>query len=93
MNQPHPSLSRGSACLSVVAGDAGTDHIFPGMLPPAMARDNVVYGKLLGLLTAILAGVVVTMEDPKAGELPFGAGSPYKIAQFDYRRYREGIIN
>jgi hypothetical protein len=93
MNQPHPSLFRGPACLSVVAGDAGTDYIFPGMLSPAMAGDNMVYGKLLDLPTAILAGVAVTMEDPKSGKLPFGAGAPYKIAQFDYRRYGEGIIN
>jgi hypothetical protein len=84
MDQSHPSLFRGSACLTVVARDAGTDYIFPGMLPLAMARDNVVYSKLLSLLTTVLAGVVVTVEDPKACEFPFGVGSPYKIAQFDY---------
>ena len=51
----------------MVAVDTGTDHIFPGMLALTVARDNVVYGKLLALLTAILAGIEVAVENSKPG--------------------------
>ncbi len=57
----------GSACLTAIAGNAGTNHIFPGMMTAAIAGDDMVQGELPGLLTAILAGVPVTVEDLAAG--------------------------
>ena len=41
-NQSHPSLLRGSTCLSTVTGDTGTNDIFPSMLPASVSRDDVV---------------------------------------------------
>ena len=49
-----------------IAGYAGTDYIFPGVLTTPVPGDNVVQGKILGFLPAILTGVVVTIENLQA---------------------------
>ena len=51
-----------------VAGDAGANHIFPGVLTTPVAWNDVVQGKLPSFLTAILAGVVVAIENLKASQ-------------------------
>lgn len=72
----------------MVAGDTGADYIFPGVLAVKVARGDVVYGQLLALLAAILAGVVITVEDSKAGEPSFAVGTADIVVQLDYRRNR-----
>ena len=54
-------------CLAPVAGDAGADHILPDMLATPVAGDDMVKGKLMGLLATVLAGILVAVEDLKAG--------------------------
>jgi len=63
MLQSHSSFFRSFASLTTIAGYAGTDYIFPGVLTPPVPGDNVVQGKILGFLPAILTGVVVTIEN------------------------------
>ena len=63
----HVGFPRGSACLTAIAGYAGTNHIFPGMLTVAIAGDDMIQGEMPGLLSAVLAGVPVTVENLKAG--------------------------
>lgn len=58
-----------------ITGDTGADHIFPGVLAAAVSWDNVVQGKLSAFSAAILAGVVVTVENAKAGQLSLLSGA------------------
>lgn len=51
----------------------------------------MVYGKLLGLFTTILAGMLVTVKNLKAGEFSLGAGTFDHIVQLDYRGHRKGF--
>ncbi len=90
--QLHSGLLGGSACLVTVAGDAGADHVLPGVLTALVSWNNMVYGKLPAFLTAVLAGMVVTVKDPKARQPSLGSGTLNHVGQFDYRGYRENII-
>ena len=58
-----------------IAGYAGADHILPVMLATSVSRDDMVQGKLAGLLAAILAGVAVAVENLKASQLSLAAGT------------------
>ena len=58
-----------------IAGYAGANHILPVMLAIAVSRDDMVQGKLAGLLAAILAGVAVAIENLKASQLSLAAGT------------------
>ena len=58
----HPCFAWRLTRLVPVAGDAGTDHIVPDMLPATPPGNDVVEGQLLRLMTAILARVVVPVE-------------------------------
>ena len=58
-----------------IAGYAGTNHIFPDVFTTSVSRDDMVQGKLMGLLATILAGILVTVENLKAGQPSLGAGT------------------
>lgn len=62
VQQSHPCFIRCTSAFVPVARDAGADHIVPGVLATSPTRHNVIQGKLLGLMAAILAGVLVTVE-------------------------------
>jgi hypothetical protein len=61
------------------------------MLAAPVAGDDVVYGKLPGFLTAILAGVPVTVENLGASQLSFPVGTLDHVSEADYRRQRETV--
>ena len=61
--EPEPDLLEEMATLAMVAGLAGGDEVLPGVAAAAMARDDVVEGKVVGLAAAVLAGVPVPGED------------------------------
>lgn len=61
--QFHISFIRGPAGFTTVTGGAGTDYIFPGMLTSPIAGNHMVEGKLSGLSTAVLAGMLVSVEN------------------------------
>ena len=61
------------------------------MLAAPVAGDDVVYGKLPGFLTAILAGVPVTVENLGASQLSFSVGTLDHVSEADYRRQRETV--
>jgi len=93
-DQFHPSFLWCPACLTPIAGYAGTDNILPGMLPAPVTRDNMVKGKVTGYLTTILAGILVTFEYFKSGHLPDRPMWTLNHSrQADYRRYREFIVD
>ena len=59
----HSSFRRSAPRLPPIAGFAAADHILPGVFTLAMTRDDMVQSQLLGLLPAVLAGVLVPAED------------------------------
>ena len=75
-----------------IAGYASASHIFPRVLASKMSWDNMVQGKLPDLLTAILAGILVAVENLKASQLPFRPGTLNHMGYSDYRGHRENII-
>lgn len=60
--ESHPCFIGSTSALVPVAGNTGTDHIVPGMFPTPPPWNNVVQGKLPGLLTTILADVMVAIK-------------------------------
>ena len=60
VQQCHPRLVRRPPAFVPVAGNAGADYVVPGMFSTPPAWNNVVQGKLLGLASAVLTGVLVT---------------------------------
>jgi hypothetical protein len=68
-DKPHVYLLRGMPCFATVAGDTTTNHILPDMLATTVARDYVIQSQLFALLSAILASIVIPIENPEAGEL------------------------
>ena len=81
----HSSLLRSPAGLAPVTGDAATDYVFPGVLTTPVARNDMVQGKLPGFLTAILAGVLVAVENLKASQLSISSERALnQIGQSDY---------
>jgi hypothetical protein len=72
-NQCHVSLMRKAIALSRIARNTGADDVFPRGQAAFVARQDVIEVQLLTLenLAAILAGVVVTLEDVVAGKLYF----------------------
>ena len=63
------------------------------MLAAPVAGDDVVYGKLPGFLTAILASIPVTVENLKASQFSFPVGTLNHVSKADYRRQGKAIIN
>lgn len=66
----HPGLMWCVSRLSVIAGDAGADHVFPRMRSAPVTRHYVVQGELLCFTAAIKAGIVVPQEDLFARQPP-----------------------
>src|SRR5476651_1800277 len=65
MEELQAGLARRPVALAAVAGDAGADDVFPRGFAAPVARDDVVEIEVLAveLMAAILAGVVVALED------------------------------
>ena len=55
----HPGFWWCASRFMMIAGDAGANHIFPGMSSTTGARHYVVQGELLCFTAAIKAGIVV----------------------------------
>jgi hypothetical protein len=78
------------AALSAIAVWAGAHQVFPIVLASVVAWDNVVYGQVLGLMTTVLAGVVISSENLFLSELNPGAGPPDYGGQLYHRRAQKG---
>src|SRR4051794_226957 len=57
------------AALAVIARLARGDQVLPCVAPTAVARDHVIEGQVVGLASAVLAGVAIACEDLAAGQL------------------------
>ena len=67
----------------------GTDDILPGMHSTLVARDDMVNGKLVSILAAVLAGIVVATEHLEPGQLSLGAGTLDYMGETYYGRHLE----
>jgi hypothetical protein len=83
--QFHACYFGGTPCLALIAGPACAYHVIPGMFASQAARDNVVYGEVSGLLTAILAGIIVSNKHLTPAQLPLYAGTFDHVNQADHR--------
>ncbi len=68
IGQSHPRFLKRQAAFAVIAGWAGSHNIRPHVGATHVTRQNVVDGEVGGLLSAVLAGIVVAAEDLAAGE-------------------------
>ena len=89
VQQLQPGLRRRAVALAAVAGHARADNVFPRRFAAAIARNNVVEIEVLAveLDPAILAGVVVALEDIVPRELHFLFRHPIKEKQQDHLRH------
>ena len=69
-NEAHSRFVRCSASLSVVAGKAGSDNIFPGSLPSLDLRSHMIERQVFGRIfyPAILTGIFISLINVGAGE-------------------------
>ncbi len=56
-------LSQRTATFAVVARSACSHHVVPGVLAAAMTRHHMVQRQVVPPFAAVLAGVVVALED------------------------------
>jgi hypothetical protein len=88
----HPRLLRSTTGLAAVARLAATDNILPSVSAPSMSGDDVIKSQLLGLLAAVLTGVVISTEDLDAGELSRCMGAFDQGSKVYDRRNRNGAM-
>jgi hypothetical protein len=93
MQQLHPCFIRTAPTFAPITGDAGTDHIVPGVLSTPTPRNNVVQGKFFRLPAAILAGVLVAIEYLEPAQFPLMTRPINHIDQPDYGRYLKHLVN
>ena len=69
-NQMQPRFERGAVGFARVARDAGTDDILPSRRAASVTRNDVVEIEIVAIksLSAVLAGVLVPLENVVAGE-------------------------
>jgi len=61
----HARLMRKAVAFFGVTRNAGADNVFPGRLPPAVTRENVIQIEIIALKNqpAVLTGIPVPFED------------------------------
>jgi hypothetical protein len=74
-----------------ITGNTGADDILPGVLAAVVAGDNVVQGKLSAFFATVLADILVTVKNLKAGEPSLWSRTLNHAGQADYRGYREDL--
>lgn len=86
-HQPHAGLMGHPICLLCVTANAGSNNIFPSGATTLITGDYVVKIQvaLVVMPAAVLAGVVVAVEDIAAVEFDFLAWHPVIFAQKHHR--------
>ena len=84
VQQSHSCFVRGTPTFVSVAGNAGADHIIPGVFSPQPTWNHVVQGKLFGLAAAVLAGVLVTVKHLGPAQLLLVSGTMDHIDEADH---------
>lgn len=84
-NEVHARFLRRVVRLASIAGDAGADNVLPSRRAAAIAGDDMVEIQIFAIkdLAAILAGVVVPLENIMTRELDFFLRQPVEHHQQD----------
>ena len=87
-DQAHVRFTRKPIALACIARDARANHIFPGRSPAPIARHDVIQIELAAIeeFAAILAGVLVSLENIVASEFYFLFRKPIEHKQHDHSR-------
>ena len=88
-NQCHVRLMRQPISLARVARDAGANHVFPRRQAAFVARQHVIEIQFAAIenVAAILAGVLVALEDVVPGKLHFLLRQTIEEQQHDDARH------
>jgi len=87
-DQAHVHFTRKPVALLCITCDARTNHVFPSCRPSAIARDDVIQIEVAPVkhLAAILAGVLVALENVVPGKLYFLFRQPIENQQYNHPR-------
>ena len=69
--ETHPRLSGSTPSFTAIACSTAADDVVPSMFTPTMARNNVIQSQHLGLLSAILASIIITAEYFDPSHFPY----------------------
>ena len=91
LNEVHPDLMREPVALSRVTRDARADDVFPSRRAAFVARDDVIKIQvaLVENVAAVLAHVLVALEDVVPRELHFLPRHPVEKQQHDHTRHAD----
>ncbi len=85
-DQTHVRFARKPIALARIARNARANHVLPSCGPSAIARHDVIQIKFASIekLTAVLAGVLVALEDIVARKLYFLLWKPIEHQQHNH---------
>lgn len=81
----HAGHFGGAPGLTLVTGLARAHQVLPGMFTPEKTWHDMIYGEILGLLSAVLADVTVSNENLASAQPPLHAWTFDHVNQSDYR--------
>lgn len=90
--QLHPRFPGGTTRFALIAGLAGGDHVVPCVLSAHVSRKDMVQSYLTGLPATVLAGILITDENPSPRQLCLWARPFDHMSQTNNRGgyHREG---
>ncbi len=92
--QGHFGLAGGAVAFFYIATDAGSDHIFPGFTAASGTGNNVVEGEpFSAAIAAVLAGVMIPLEQVPTGEGNVFVGNSHVVAQANHGGQRKSGID
>ena len=85
-DQAHVRFARKPVALACIAGDARANHVFPCCSPSPIAWYDVIQIEFASIenFTAVLAGVLVALEDIVARKLYFLLWKPIEHQQYNH---------
>jgi hypothetical protein len=85
-DQAHVRVARKPVALARIAGDARANHVFPRSRPSPIARHDMIQIEFASIenLTAVLACVLVALEDIVARKLYFLLWKPIEHQQHNH---------
>ena len=88
-NQTHLRFPRQTVALARIARDTGANHVLPGGESASVARHDVIEIQVVPLknLAAVLAGVLVALENIVPREFHFLFRQPIEEEQYDHTRH------
>lgn len=76
-------MQRPSA-LAMIAGRAGCHEIRPGVFATQMLGLDVIHRQVDGILSTVLAGILIAAEDLTAAKTYLGVGSLHHVMKSDH---------